>query len=56
MEVAYRGVNMRNLKITNFEHKLLPRLGLEQVLIKSECELEVLLAITCSINANNFGR
>jgi hypothetical protein len=42
------------LKITNFEHKLFPRLGLEQILIKSESGRQVILAMSCSINADNF--
>jgi hypothetical protein len=30
------GVNRKNLKIINFEHKLHPRLALERVIMKSE--------------------
>jgi hypothetical protein len=48
-------VNRRNLKIINFEHALHLGLGLE--INNSEfgvCKI-VLLAMSCSINANNFG-
>jgi hypothetical protein len=49
------GVNRRNLKIINFEHALHPGLGLEI----NNCEFGVrkivLLAMSCSINADNFG-
>jgi hypothetical protein len=55
MKVGYRGVNRRNLKIINFEHALHPGLGLEI----NNCEFRVrkivLLAMSCSINANDFG-
>jgi hypothetical protein len=48
-------VNSRNLKIINVEHALHPGLGLE----KNNCEFRVrkivLLAMSCSINADNFG-
>jgi hypothetical protein len=36
-ESRLEGMNRRNLKITNFEYKLFPRLGLEWILMKSEC-------------------
>jgi hypothetical protein len=49
-------MNRRNLKIINFEHTLHPRLGLEI----NKCEFGVRkivpLAMSCSINADNFGR
>jgi hypothetical protein len=54
-ESRIEGVNRLNLKIMNFEHALHPGLGLE---IK-KCELRVrkivLLAMSCSVNADNFG-
>jgi hypothetical protein len=49
------GVNRRNLKIMNFEHALHPGLGLEI----NNCEFGVRkivpIAMSCSINADNFG-
>jgi hypothetical protein len=48
-------VNRRTLKIINFEHTLYMGLGLEI----NNCEFRVrkivLLAMSCSINADNFG-
>jgi hypothetical protein len=55
LESRLEGVNRQNLKITNFEHKLFSRLALERVIIKSECRRQVLLAMSWSINADNFG-
>ena len=48
-------VNRRNLKIINFEHALHTGLGLEINNIKFEEREIVLLALSCSINADNFG-
>jgi hypothetical protein len=49
------GVNRQNLKFINFEHALRPGLGLEI----NKCEFGVwkivLLAMSCSINADSFG-
>jgi hypothetical protein len=49
------GLNRRILKIINFEHALQPWLALE--INKSDFEVckIVLLAMCCSINADNFG-
>jgi hypothetical protein len=49
------GVNRRNLKIINFEHALCVGLGLEINNIEFRVQKIVLLATSCSINANNFG-
>jgi hypothetical protein len=49
------GVNRQNLKITNFEHTLYPGLGLEINNIEFRVRKIVLLAMSCSINADNFG-
>jgi hypothetical protein len=46
---------MRNLKIINFEHELYPRLGLEISYNEFRVQKRVLLAMSCSINADNFG-
>jgi hypothetical protein len=48
-------VNRRNLKIINFEHALRPGLGLETNSIEFGVQKIVLLAMSCSINADNFG-
>jgi hypothetical protein len=48
-------VNTRNLKIINFKHELHPRLGLETSNNKIGVRKSVLLAISCSINVDNFG-
>jgi hypothetical protein len=45
----------RNLKIINFEHALHPGLGLEINNSKFGVRKIVLLAMSCSINADNFG-
>jgi hypothetical protein len=49
------GVKRRILKIINFEHALHPGLGLE--INNSEIEVRkiVLLAMSCLVNADNFG-
>jgi hypothetical protein len=47
-------VNRRNLKIINFEHVLYPMLGLEINNSEFGVRKIVLLAMSCSINANNF--
>jgi hypothetical protein len=49
------GVNRRNLKILNFEHALHPGLGLEINNIEFGVWKIILLAMSCSINADNFG-
>jgi hypothetical protein len=48
-------VNRRNLKIINFERALHPRLGLETNNNQYRVRKIVLLAMSCSINADNFG-
>ena len=55
LKVAEMGVNRRNLKIINFEHTLHSRLGLE--INNSELGVRkiVPLAMSCSINVDNFG-
>ena len=55
IESRLEGVNRRNLKIINFEHALHPGLGLE--INNSELRVQkiVILAMSCSINADNFG-
>jgi hypothetical protein len=47
-------VNRRNLKIINFEHTLHPGLGLEIYNSEFGVQKIVLLAMSCSINADNF--
>jgi hypothetical protein len=49
------GVNRRNLKIINFEHTLHQGLGLEINNSEFEVRKIVLLAMSCSINADNLG-
>jgi hypothetical protein len=48
-------VNRRNLKIINIEHELHPRLGLEMSNNEFVVWKRVLLAMSFSINADNFG-
>jgi hypothetical protein len=48
-------VNRRNLEIINFEHELHPRLGLERSNNKIEVRKGVILAMSFSINVDNFG-
>jgi hypothetical protein len=48
-------VNRRNLKIINFEHELHPGLGLEISNNEIGMQKRGLLAMSCSINANDFG-
>jgi hypothetical protein len=54
-EISVNLVNRGNLKIINFEHTLYP--GLELEINKCEFGVQkiVLLAMSCSINADNFG-
>jgi hypothetical protein len=54
-ESHQEGVNRRNLKIINFEHTLHPRLGLEINNLESGVRKIVPLAMSCLINADNFG-
>jgi hypothetical protein len=54
-ESRSEGVNRRNLKIINFEHTLHPGLGLEINNSEFGVWKIVLLAMSCSINADNFG-
>jgi hypothetical protein len=49
-------VNRRNLKIINFEHALHLGVGLEIKNSEFGVRKIVLLAMSCSNNANNFGR
>jgi hypothetical protein len=51
-ESPIEGVNSQNLKIINFEYKLHLRLALERVIRVRKI---VLLAMSCTINVNNFG-
>jgi hypothetical protein len=48
-------VNRRNLEIINFEHELYPVLGLEISNNEIGVWKRVLLAMGCSVNADNFG-
>jgi hypothetical protein len=48
-------VNRRNLKIINFEHTLHPGLGLEINNSEFGVQKIVLLAVSCTINADSFG-
>jgi hypothetical protein len=54
IESRLEGVNRRNLKIINFEHTLHPRLGLEINNIEFRVQKLVFLAMSCSINVDNF--
>jgi hypothetical protein len=54
-ESCLEGVNRRNLKIINFEHTLHSGLGLEINNNEFEVRKIVILAMSCSINADNFG-
>jgi hypothetical protein len=49
------GLNRRNLKIINFEHTLHPGLGMEINNSEFGVRKIVLLAMSCSINADKFG-
>jgi hypothetical protein len=53
IESRLEGVNRRNLKIINFEQKLHPGLGLNNY--EYRVRKIVLLIMSCSINADNFG-
>jgi uncharacterized Fe-S cluster-containing MiaB family protein len=55
LESHLEGVNRRDLKVINFEHELHPGLGLEISNNKIRVRKRVLLAMSCSINADNFG-
>jgi hypothetical protein len=55
IESHLEGVNRQNLKIINFEHALHPRLGLEINNSEFGVWKIVLLAMSCSTNADNFG-
>jgi hypothetical protein len=55
IESRIERVNRRNLKIINFGHELYPGLGLEMSNNEIGVWRRVLLAISCSINADNFG-
>jgi hypothetical protein len=48
-------VNRQNLKFTNFEHALHPGLGLEINNREFGVRKIVPLAMSCSINTDNFG-
>jgi hypothetical protein len=48
-------MNRRHLKIINFEHKLRLGLGLEMNNEEIGVQKRVLLAMSCSINVDNFG-
>jgi hypothetical protein len=54
-ESRLEGVKRRNLKLINFEHTLHPGLGLEINNIEFRVRKIVLLAMSCLINADNFG-
>jgi hypothetical protein len=49
------GVNRRDLKIINFEHAPHPGLGLETNNNEYRVRKIVLIAMSCSINADNLG-
>jgi hypothetical protein len=53
-ESHLEGVNRRNLKFINFEHELQPGLGLEISNNKIGVRKRVLLAMSCSINADEL--
>jgi hypothetical protein len=55
IESRLEGMNRRNLKIINFEHVLCSGLGLEINNIEFRVRKIVLLAMSCSINMDNFG-
>jgi uncharacterized membrane protein len=55
IESRLEGVNRRNLKIINFEHALHPGLGLEINYSEFGVRKIVLLSMSCSINADDFG-
>jgi hypothetical protein len=55
VESRLEGVNRRNLKIINFEHALHLGLGLEINNSEFRVQKIVLLTMSCSINADNFG-
>jgi hypothetical protein len=48
-------VNRRNLKIINFEHELHLGLGLEISNNEIRVQERDLIAMSCSINADDFG-
>jgi hypothetical protein len=54
-ETRLEGVNRRNLKIIYFLHALRTGLGLEIINIEFGEQKIVLLAMSCSINADKFG-
>jgi hypothetical protein len=49
------GVNRQKLKIINFEHALHPRLGLKINNLEIGVQKIVPLAMSCSMNTDNFG-
>jgi hypothetical protein len=53
-ESRLEGLNRRNLKIINFEHALHPGLWLEINNLEFGVRKLVPLAMSCSINADNF--
>jgi hypothetical protein len=55
IESRLEGVNRQNLKIINFQPALHPVLGLEINNYEFRVWKIVLLAMSCSINAENFG-
>jgi hypothetical protein len=55
IESRLEGVNRQNLKIINFEHTLHPGLGLEINNSEFGVRKIVPLAMSFSINADNFG-
>jgi hypothetical protein len=55
IESCLKGVNRRNLKIINFEHTLHPGLGLQINNNEYGVRKIVLIAMSCPINADNFG-
>jgi hypothetical protein len=54
IKIRLEGVNRRNLKIINFEHALHSGLGLEINNSEFGVQKIVLLAMSCSINGDNF--
>ena len=55
IEIRLEGVNRQNLKIINIEHALHSGLGLEINNSEFGVWKIVLLAMSCSINLDNFG-
>jgi hypothetical protein len=55
IESHLEGVNRRNINIINFEHELYQGLGLQISNNEFRVRKRVLLAMSCSIDADDFG-